>query len=466
MRHLYYNINNIEVRRTKTNMKVDGKTRPTSYTYDRNGNMTWDANRGVHMQWDVNNRLSCAYYNPGVLSFTRSATGRRLSRSYSPNQSVALVGGTIKKGRSLGDFPSFGGFDRPGQTGFPIIDTYDTYGSYEYENGAFSRLNTTTGYHDSLGVHVYVRDWQGNIRAVVRRNAQGVVELEQATYYYPYGMPMAESTNPTANRYKYTGKELLSDHGVNIMDYGARFYDPVTGIWLSPDPHSADYAPISHYIMCAGDPINYIDPDGRDYFLFDQKGNLMEQVKFDDFDMVAMKMGDDEYKIGPIFEAGTISVLVTIDDIDSETGESLKINIFNVNGDANGKDLHEFLSDNGTVEFSRFSTDERSGGESSNYLSTSHQTNRENGAWHVANMLHKNNVNVRSYIHNHPSRTITLLGSDIETRNYFKSSSKSFQDTSFKIYIKPTQDQYRSYYDYTKRILPGIMLNRALPSIL
>ncbi len=127
-------------------------------------------------------------------------------------------------------------------------------------NATFS----TTGYRDSVGTHVYVRDWQGNIRAVVRRNAQGVVELEQATYYYPYGMPMAESTNPTINKYKYTGKELLTDHGVNIMDYGARFYDPVTGIWLSPDPHSADYSPISHYSMCASDPINHIDPDGRD----------------------------------------------------------------------------------------------------------------------------------------------------------------------------------------------------------
>ena len=242
------------------------------YGYDRNGNMTWDANRGVHMQWDANNRLSCAYYNPGVLSFTRSATGRRLSRSYSPNQSVVLDGGTIKKGRSLGDFPSFGGFDRPGQTGFPIIDTYDTYGSYEYENGAFSRLNTTTGYRDSLGVHVYVRDWQGNIRVVVRKGADGKAVLEQATYYYPYGMPMAESTNPTANRYKYTGKELLTDKGVNIMDYGARFYDPATNLWLSPDPHSADYSPISHYTMCAGNPINYIDPDGMDWIHHPDEG--------------------------------------------------------------------------------------------------------------------------------------------------------------------------------------------------
>ncbi len=233
------------------------------YGYDRNGNMTWDANRGVHMQWDANNRLDCAYYNPGVLSFTRSATGRRLSRSYSPNQSVALVGGTIKKGRSYADFPSFGGFDRPGQTGFPIIDTYDTYGAYEYENGKFSRLNTATGYRDSLGVHVYVRDWQGNIRAVVRKGADGKAVLEQATYYYPYGMPMAESTNPTINKYKYTGKELLTDHGVNILDYGPRPYDPTTGIWWSVDAMSHKTPDYSHYVFCNADPINHIDPSGK-----------------------------------------------------------------------------------------------------------------------------------------------------------------------------------------------------------
>ena len=133
----------------------------------------------------------------------------------------------------------------------------------EYQGRNFSRLNTATGYCDSLGVHLYVRDWQGNIRAVVRRNAQGVVELEQASYYYPYGLPMAESTNPTANRYKYTGKELLTDHGVNIMDYGPRPYDPTTGIWLSVDKKSRNLTSYSHYVFCNGDPINYKDPNGE-----------------------------------------------------------------------------------------------------------------------------------------------------------------------------------------------------------
>ncbi len=51
------------------------------YTYDRNGNMTGDAN----------NRLECAYYNPGGLSFTRAATGRSLSQVVQPNKQSRTI---------------------------------------------------------------------------------------------------------------------------------------------------------------------------------------------------------------------------------------------------------------------------------------------------------------------------------------------------------------------------------------
>lgn len=438
------------------------------YSYDRNGNMTWDANRGVHMQWDANNRLSCAYYNPGVLSFTRSATGRRLSRSYSPNQSVALVGGTIKKGRSLGDFPSFGGFDRPGQDWFPITDTYDTYGSYEYENSAFSRLNTTTGYRDSLGVHVYVRDWQGNIRAVVRKGADGRTILEQATYYYPYGMPMAESTNPTINRYKYTGKELLTDHGVNILDYGPRPYDPTTGLWLSPDPHSADYAPLSHYSMCAGDPINFVDENGMDIFRFSQMGELLERIADDTQDLIQMQIGsgeDMQIIDGPQFEYGTISIRETIKGVDSETNENIQVDVYDIKGDANGQAFHEFMSENGYAEFARFATGEAGGDNALNILFTSHQADEVKGVLNVAKEMERSNMNVRQMIHNHPSRTIDYMRADIATKLYLSSNFKSFQNTTYQIYLTSDYGQKSKYYDYTKRIIPGIMPNRTLPSI-
>ncbi len=227
----------------KTMNFIDGADEDVEYTYDRNGNMTSDANRGIAMFWDYNNRLEKVNFGfDKYLSFTRSATGRKLSMT----------------NRTPAQRPSIG-------LGRPWIATTTVrhyYGAYEYAGGRFSRLNTTTGYRDSVGTHVYVRDWQDNIRAVVRKGADGKTILEQATYYYPYGMPMAESTNPTANRYKYIGKELLTDHGVNILDYGPRPYDPTTGIWWSVDALSHKTPDYSHYVFCNADPINHIDPTG------------------------------------------------------------------------------------------------------------------------------------------------------------------------------------------------------------
>ena len=217
-----------------------------------------------------------------------------------------------------------------------------------------------------------VRDWQGNVRAVVRKGADGKAVLEQATYYYPYGMPMAESTNPTINRYKYTGKELLTDHGVNILDYGPRPYDPTTGIWWSVDEHSADYAHTSHYSMCTADPINFVDQNGMDVFLFDQKGYLLERIADDKKDLIQMQIGSgDDARIidGPQFEYGTVENCRTIPGIE---GKSDQGTILQIRGDANGQSVFEFFADKGVVEFSHFETGTE-GNNGLNFITTSHQ---------------------------------------------------------------------------------------------
>ncbi len=251
----------------KTMNFVDGADEDVEYTYDRNGNMTSDANKGLTMTWDANNRLSKVENYVMTMSFGRTGSGTKLSKNVYTGPKLNPTYPGLHRSNSLGGYPFFPRDSVPVFPGDSVISVNTTtlteyFGAYEYENGKFSRLNTATGYRDSLGVHVYVRDWQGNIRAVVRRNAQGVVELEQATYYYPYGMPMAESTNPTINRYKYTGKELLTDKGVNLMDYGARFYDPTSCLWLSPDPLSPLMPDKSAYKFCNNNPIRFSDPTG------------------------------------------------------------------------------------------------------------------------------------------------------------------------------------------------------------
>jgi len=64
--------------------------------------------------------------------------------------------------------------------------------------------------------------------------------------------------------YLYNGKEkqtIIS--GLSLIDYGARMYDPEIARWLTQDPLQEKYYGISSYAFCAGNPLKFVDPDGR-----------------------------------------------------------------------------------------------------------------------------------------------------------------------------------------------------------
>ncbi len=248
-------------------------------------------------------------------TYDRTGSGQKLGKSVyvGPKPKVPTRPG-VSRSNSLGGYPAFprdSVLVYPTDSIFHIGNTTLTkyFGAYEYINGKFARLNTSTGYRDGEGMHVYVRDWQGNIRAVVRKGDDGNTVLEQATYYYPYGMPMAESTNPTANSYKYTGKELLTDKGFNCYDYGARFYDPATGIWLSADPLAHEDYGTSPFVFCGANPINRVDRNGKIWETIWDVGNVI-------YDVVAATYchidGDHEAAKGHWVDAGVDVVAAII----------------------------------------------------------------------------------------------------------------------------------------------------------
>jgi len=65
--------------------------------------------------------------------------------------------------------------------------------------------------------------------------------------------------------FKYNGKEFDTMHGLNQYDYHARQYDAPSGRFTTVDPLAEKYYSISPYAYCANNPINYIDPDGKQY---------------------------------------------------------------------------------------------------------------------------------------------------------------------------------------------------------
>jgi RHS repeat-associated protein len=88
-----------------------------------------------------------------------------------------------------------------------------------------------------------------------------------AQSYYPYGAPFNEfvRTASIAQPFKYQGKEWQTDNGLNIYDNEWRQYDPYIVRTTTLDPHAENYLGTSSYSWVGGNPINFIDPDGRDY---------------------------------------------------------------------------------------------------------------------------------------------------------------------------------------------------------
>ena len=131
------------------------------------------------------------------------------------------------------------------------------------------------------GCHLFVKDYQGNVRMVVNAQTDSV---EQVNHYYPYGALMGDiSTGQNFQKYKYSGKELDRQFGLDWYDFHARQQDPLLGRFNSIDPLDEKTPQISPYAYCGGDPINYVDLNG------------LEPTPFEAWLMAAASYRDEYY---------------------------------------------------------------------------------------------------------------------------------------------------------------------------
>ena len=126
----------------------------------------------------------------------------------------------------------------------------------------------------------YITDHLGSVRAVTDANGNVLATFD----YTPYGELLAATDNTTAGTdHLFTGKEQQGKLGVSeLYDSHARFMN-TTGRFLSMDPLAEKYYHLSPYAYCAGDPVNFVDPDGRMYGDFvDKKGRIIGTDGIDD----------------------------------------------------------------------------------------------------------------------------------------------------------------------------------------
>ncbi|WP_052705199.1 RHS repeat domain-containing protein [Flavobacterium sp. 316] len=87
----------------------------------------------------------------------------------------------------------------------------------------------------------------------------------EENHYYPFGLKHSgynmDNSQPNY-QYKYNGKELQTELGLNMYDMDMRDYDPVIARWVNPDPIvHFDYSPYSAF---DNNPVFYADPSGSD----------------------------------------------------------------------------------------------------------------------------------------------------------------------------------------------------------
>ncbi len=107
---------------------------------------------------------------------------------------------------------------------------------------------------DHLGSNREVTSYAGTTGTVV-----------QQTEYCPSGTAYLEGTGAGIQPFKFTGKELVTMHGLNWQDYGARWLDNVRMQWTTMDSLAEKYYGVSPYVYCANNPVNRIDSDGREW---------------------------------------------------------------------------------------------------------------------------------------------------------------------------------------------------------
>ena len=249
----------------------DGANTTTEYTYDANGNMKTDANKGItNIVYNHLNLPTQVTIGGQNITYIYDAAGMKLKK---------VVNGT----------------------------TTEYAGNYIYENNVLQFFNHPEGYVKVENVtssavemsYVYqYKDHLGNVRlSYTDSNNDGVIttstEIVEESNYYPFGLKhkgynnnVSSLGNSTAQKFGYNGKELNGDlvggSRLNWHDFGARNYDASLGRWMNLDPLADIMDDWSPYNYGFDNPIYYKDNDGRapqgmldPYLVFNGKDNKL-----------------------------------------------------------------------------------------------------------------------------------------------------------------------------------------------
>lgn len=239
----------------------DGPIPGTDYNYDLNTNLIADNNKKIE-------KISYNHLNlPTKIKFS-------LAGQNEINYLYNALG--VKRIKTVESTNAFG---------IPLTNQTNYVDGFQYLNNELQFFPTAEGYvsvsnGDNYNYVYNYTDHLGNIRISYSKEGTELKILEE-NHYYPFGLKHSynidtreysvKEANSIATiifvdrsnyQYKYNGKELQDELGLNFYDYGARNYDPAIGRWMNIDPLAETMPSWSPYSFCFNNPLRFTDPTG------------------------------------------------------------------------------------------------------------------------------------------------------------------------------------------------------------
>lgn len=210
-------------------------TLDSSLTFDNEGRLTAQTGTGAKtLTWDPKSRVASVTTGSTTESYAYDPMDHRIQRSGGSlgNLSYYLEGDHLESVYSGGTLQEkyFRG---------STID--ELVAGYTYLSG-------------SLTPFMFHHDQVMSVSATTKTN--GGTQATQT--FWAFGETQA-TTGTTVTRLGFTGRE---NDGTGLMQYRARYYDPVTGRFISEDPKK-QAAGINFYAYVSNDPIDANDPSGE-----------------------------------------------------------------------------------------------------------------------------------------------------------------------------------------------------------
>lgn len=245
------------------------------YSYDDNGNMTTDQNKGItsitYNHLDLPTKVVFGAENRKI-EYLYNAAGMRIQKAVTSVEAAGTVTTTTNY---------FQGFQYKGKTLllFPTAGGYVNYTPATSSGGLGEEVITPEGYNYVFNY----TDHLGSIRLSYGIDpATQVLKIIEENHYYPFGLKHAKyntdwnifertdegvklkpgTDKPLEYKYKFLGQERQDELGLNWDTFRHRNYDYAIGRFFGIDPVSEEYLSISPYQFAHNNPVWKIEIEG------------------------------------------------------------------------------------------------------------------------------------------------------------------------------------------------------------